>query len=116
MITKVDLDISISFMHFMTETIFKILIKNLATLRARYLIIESLCLGRSKTLSYVGKKLKAFLLGNTYLHQTFTEYVSNQFVYYTFIMRPDVTASYGKFINFIAFFEYFYTLLLTIYI
>ena len=45
-----------------------------------FLIFETLCLGRSITLSYVWKisqKWTAFVFGRTQFHQTFTEYVSS---------------------------------------
>ena len=52
-----------------------------------YLIFETLCLGRSKRLSYIYLKNKlekwtAFVFGSTKLHQTFTECASNQYTHF----------------------------------
>ena len=56
------------------------------------------------------------MFGNTYLHQTFTEYMSYQYTHFDILIidMPDVTASYGRPLIFIAFVGHFHTLLLTI--
>ena len=53
--------------------------------RARFLIFETVFLSRATTLPYVKKisqKWVAFTFGSIYLHQTFTECVSNQYAQY----------------------------------
>ena len=53
---------------------------------ARFLIFETVFLGRSATLPYVWKiisqKWAAFAFGSTYLHQTFTECMFNQYTHF----------------------------------
>ena len=46
----------------------------------------------------------AFAFDNTYLHQTFTEWVPNKYPHFDDFAMPDVTASYGTFPDFITFF------------
>ena len=51
------------------------------------------------------------MFGSTYLHQTFTECVPNQ---YTHFDMPNVTASYGKYLDSIALFLVFLNFLVSI--
>ena len=50
----------------------------------------------------ISPKWTAFVFGNTYFHQTFTECVCNQYAH--FIDIPDVTECYGNTIDSIEFF------------
>ena len=50
---------------------------------AGFLIFKTICLGRSKTLSEkITQKWTVFVFGNTYLHQTCTECVSDQHAHF----------------------------------
>ena len=53
-------------------------------------------------LKIISKKLTAFVFGKTYLHQNFTEYMSNQYAHFD-ISTCQLTASYGRPFDFIAF-------------
>ena len=73
--------------------------------------------GQGKNIDLCQKKIShkwmAFEFGNTYIHQTFTECVSNRYTYFDML---DVTASYGRSFEFIAIFGYFHTLLMSIHV
>ena len=80
-------------------------------------ISEKICLGQVEKIALflknISQKSTAFAFGNKYLHQTFTECVSNQ---YTHIEMPDVTASYGTSSDFISFFNHFHTKLTSLHV
>ena len=52
-----------------------------------FLILKTLCMGRSKILRCVWKKLTSFAFGSTYLHQTFTEFLSNPYTNFNISIR-----------------------------
>ena len=56
--------------------------------------------GQIENITLYLKVISQFVLGNTYLHQTFTECVSNQYAYSD---KPGVTASYATPFDFIAY-------------
>ena len=60
------------------------------------------------SLKIISQKLMAFAFDNTYLHQTFTEWVPNKYPHFDDFAMPDVTASYGTFPDFITFFLYYW--------
>ena len=64
----------------------------------------------------MSQKLTAFVFCSTYLDQSFTECMSNNNNKFCCIDMPDVTACYGMPFDFIALFEYFHTVLFTIYV
>ena len=57
---------------------------------AAFLIVGTIFLGRTATLPYVWKtisqKWAPFAIGSTSLHQTFTEYVSNQYTHFDILI------------------------------
>ena len=84
-----------------------------------FLIFETLCLGKSKTLPCIEKKYHKNERHMCKVTPIFTKLALNMCLFSAQIFMiefPGVTTSYGETLDFIAFFEYFYTLMTSIHV
>ena len=68
-----------------------------------FLIFETLCLGRSKTLGIFTHYWRPFMSELLYFHQTFTDCVPSWCTHFD-VNMPNVTAGYERFSDLISFF------------